>query len=68
MAGFESIKTFLGEVRTETKKVTWPKPSELKESTTVVVIAVLLITAFVSVIDLVLNKVLGLVMSIGGGA
>jgi preprotein translocase subunit SecE len=66
MGAIENIRTFLGEVRSETKKVTWPKRAELRESTTVVVVAVFLMTALISVVDLGLNKVLGFVMSIGG--
>jgi len=65
MAATAKIRTFLDEVRTETKKVSWPKRSELRESTTVVVISVFIITALIGVIDLALNKVLGFIMSVG---
>jgi len=64
MGSFEKIRTFLSEVRTEFRKVNWPKPDELKESTTVVIVAVLVITLFVTVVDFVLNKVLTLFVGI----
>jgi preprotein translocase subunit SecE len=62
---FDKIKTFLGEVRSEAKKVTWPRPQELKESTTVVIISVFIITAFISVVDLILSKSLDFVLRLG---
>jgi preprotein translocase subunit SecE len=65
MSSLDKIKSFLSEVRTETKKVTWPKMTELRDSTKVVVVSVFIITAFISVVDLFLNKVLRLFMQIG---
>jgi preprotein translocase subunit SecE len=65
MAATTKLRTFLGEVRAETKKVSWPKRAELRESTTVVVVSVFIITVLISVIDLALNKALGFVMSAG---
>jgi preprotein translocase subunit SecE len=65
MAAMGKIRTFLGEVRSETKKVSWPKRSELRESTTVVVVSVFIITVLISIIDLTLNKALNFVMTSG---
>jgi preprotein translocase subunit SecE len=65
MSGFVKIKTFLNEVKSETKKITWPKPEELKESTTVVIVAVFVITVFISIVDLLLTKVIDFVMAVG---
>jgi preprotein translocase subunit SecE len=65
MSTFEKIKTFLGEVRAESKKVTWPKPAELKESTTVVIVTVFIVTVFVSIVDLILNKGLDFLLRLG---
>ncbi len=65
MGIIDKIKTFLLEVKTETKKVTWPKMDELKASTMVVLVAVLIITAFISVVDLIVGKVLNFVMRLG---
>jgi len=65
MSSFEKVKTFLSEVRAESRKVTWPRREELKESTTVVIVSVFLITVFVSIVDLILNKILDTVLRLG---
>jgi preprotein translocase subunit SecE len=65
MSSFDKIRTFLTEVKSETKKITWPKPEELKESTTVVIVAVFVITVFISIVDLLLTKVIDFVMAVG---
>ena len=62
---FEKIRVFLGEVRSEIKKVTWPRPQELKESTTVVIISVFIITVFISIMDLILSRVLDFILRLG---
>ncbi|HEY4644514.1 MAG TPA: preprotein translocase subunit SecE [Bacteroidota bacterium] len=38
------------------KKVTWPTKEELRESTMVVIVVCLLISAFVYVVDMVVNQ------------
>ena len=65
MSAFEKTKTFLSEVKTETKKVTWPKREELKESTTVVVVTVFIITVFIWIVDLLVNQAVGFLMRLG---
>ena len=65
MSSFERIKTFLSEVKVETKKVTWPKPDELKESTTVVIVSVFLITVFIAIVDVLLNNAITFLIRIG---
>jgi len=65
MSAFEKIKTFLNEVKIETKKVTWPKPQELKESTTVVIISVFIITVFIAIIDLLLSRGVDFLLRLG---
>jgi preprotein translocase subunit SecE len=57
-----AVRTFFDEVRQELKKCAWPTWSELKESTLVVVVSVIILTVFVGVSDLVLNSVLKLVI------
>ena len=57
-----AIRTFFAEVRHELKKCAWPTWGELKESTVVVVVSVLILTVFVGVSDFVLNSVLKLVL------
>ena len=57
----ERIKIFLVETRTELKKVTWPTREELKESTRVVIVSTIIVTAFVGVVDQVLSRIIKLV-------
>ena len=57
-----AIRTFFDEVRQELKKCAWPTWGELKESTVVVVVSVLILTVFVGVSDFFLNSVLKLVL------
>ncbi|RPI72636.1 MAG: preprotein translocase subunit SecE [Ignavibacteriales bacterium] len=54
----EKIIGFFQDVVKEMKKVTWPTKEELKESTTVVIVVCLVISAFTYVIDMLINQVL----------
>ncbi|HEX9741054.1 MAG TPA: preprotein translocase subunit SecE [Ignavibacteriaceae bacterium] len=54
----EKIIGFFEDVVKEMKKVTWPTKAELKESTTVVIVVCLVISAFTYVIDMIINQVL----------
>jgi preprotein translocase subunit SecE len=53
---WQRIVVFLHEVRVEVTKVTWPTWEELKGQTLVVIVAVLLISAFIGAVDLVLSN------------
>ena len=57
-----AVRTFFDEVRQELKKCAWPTWGELKESTLVVVVSVIILTVFVVISDRVLNSVLKLVV------
>jgi len=48
---FGITKSFFTEVSKEMKKVSWPTREQLKESTMVVIVTTLIITAIVFVID-----------------
>jgi preprotein translocase SecE subunit len=58
-------KNFWGEVVTETKKCNWPERQELVESTVVVIVAVVLLAAFVGVSDKLLVTLLKFLISAG---
>ena len=65
MAWTEKVKglwsqagAFLKDVRVEMTKVTWPTWEELKGQTIVVIVAVLLIAAFIGSVDLVLSNLI----------
>ncbi len=54
----EKLLNFVTDVVREMKKVTWPTKEELRESTMVVVVVCLIISAFVYVVDLVVSGAL----------
>jgi preprotein translocase subunit SecE len=53
---------FLKEVRVELKKVTWPQRKEVIGSTAVVIVASFVVSFFLGFIDLVLQKMLGVIL------
>lgn len=53
----ERFRNYLGETRVEMKKVTWPTKVELKDATRVVIIASILLTVFIGVVDQVLSTI-----------
>ncbi len=57
----ERLKVFFKEVRLEMSKVTWPTRAELKDSTVVVIVSCLVISAFIGAVDYVLYSLVRLV-------
>jgi preprotein translocase subunit SecE len=53
-------REFLKDVRVESTKVSWPSRNELRDSTLVVIIAVLIVSAFIGAVDRLLTIVVGL--------
>jgi len=51
MAWTTQVREFVKEVQVESTKVSWPTRIELRDSTVVVIIAVLIISIFVGVVD-----------------
>ena len=51
------IKGFFNDVVKEMKKVSWPTKEQLKESTWVVVLATLVFTVFVYIVDFIMGNV-----------
>jgi preprotein translocase subunit SecE len=60
MQFFERVKQFLREVRAEMEKVTWPGRDEVRAATIVIIVLVILLAAFIGVVDFVVSRVLGL--------
>lgn len=48
---FRSTRIFIGETLGELQKATWPTRSELKESTLVVMVATLILGAYIALAD-----------------
>jgi preprotein translocase subunit SecE len=57
----EKVKNYLAETKVELKKVTWPNKGELKDATRVVVVASILLTIFIGIIDQILTQVIKVV-------
>jgi len=53
-------REFLKEVRGEIGKVSWPTREELRDSTLVVIVTVLIVSAFVGIVDRLLGLGMGL--------
>ncbi|MBI1799021.1 MAG: preprotein translocase subunit SecE [Candidatus Eisenbacteria bacterium] len=60
MAWTQQLREFVKDVRVESTKISWPTRSELRESTSVVIVTVLLVTLFVGVVDQGLTVLVGL--------
>jgi len=56
------IKKFFINVKAEMQKVSWPSREELLNSTSVVIVSVILLAIFVGVIDLLFTFMVGLII------
>jgi preprotein translocase subunit SecE len=55
MSVMERVREFIKDVRVESAKVSWPSRAELRDSTAVVIVTVMLVSAFLFVVDRVLT-------------
>jgi len=60
---FRSTRIFFGEMVDELRKATWPTPSELRDSTIVVIVAAVILGVFTSISDFALYQVVDLFTS-----
>jgi preprotein translocase subunit SecE len=60
MSWMTQAREFVKDVRVESGKVSWPTRNELRDSTIVVIIAVILVAVFVGIVDRVLGFLVGL--------
>ena len=56
----QSVREYIKDVRQEMTRVSWPTREELRDSTIVVIVTVLLVAAFIGVVDRLLNMAVGL--------
>ena len=56
----QRVKDFVADVRVESTKVSWPTRIELRDSTMVVIVTVLMVSVFLFIVDQALRWVLGL--------
>ena len=52
-------REFLKEVQVESTKVSWPTRNELRDSTTVVIVTVLIVSLFIGIVDRLLTFGIG---------
>ena len=57
-----NVKGFINDVRAEFKKISWPTFTELKSSTWIVIVVILILATFVFVCDQFLFRLLHAVM------
>jgi preprotein translocase subunit SecE len=60
MAWMEQVREFAKDVRVESSKVSWPTRNELRDSTIVVIVTVLIVMVFVGAVDRFLAWAIGL--------
>ena len=51
MGWMDRFREFVKDVRAESAKVSWPSRIELRDSTTVVIVTVIIVAAFIGVVD-----------------
>jgi len=60
-------RDFVGDVQTEMQKVTWPDWPQLKNSTFVIVVFVVIVSLLIFGMDFIVNILLNLLRSLLGG-
>jgi len=64
-SGYTRLKEFLGaEVPAEMKKVSWPNKQSVYSSTKAVIISVLMVSVYIAVLDLGLNRLFEIILRI----
>ena len=62
-----SARDFLGDVQTEMQKVTWPDWPQLKNSTFVIVVFVVVVALIIALMDVASNNALQVLRGVLGG-
>jgi preprotein translocase subunit SecE len=52
----ESTRSYLGDIRSEMKRVTWPSRERVQSTTLVVIVSVFIFAAYFKVVDTILTK------------
>ena len=63
---FDKAKTFMNEVWTEMNKVTWPSPEEVKASTKIVLMILVILAVIIGVYDKVFEVIVVKLLQLGG--
>ena len=57
---FERVTKFFRDVHSEMKYVSWPGKDDLKEGTIVVIVMSVIVAVFLSLVDFIFTKLMGL--------
>jgi preprotein translocase subunit SecE len=60
MSLIDRFREFVKDVRVEATKVSWPTRNELRDSTIVVIVTVIIVAIFIGTVDQILNRGVGL--------
>jgi preprotein translocase subunit SecE len=52
----ESTRSYLGDIRSEMKRVTWPSRERVQATTLVVIVSVFIFAAYFKIVDTILTK------------
>jgi preprotein translocase subunit SecE len=52
----ENTRSYLGDIRSEMKRVTWPSRERVQSTTLVVIVSVFIFAAYFKVVDTILTK------------
>jgi preprotein translocase subunit SecE len=66
MGWLDKIRSFLGDVRGELKRTTFPSAQEVRGTTTVVIITVFIFAFFLWVVDTILFKMVDWIFKVAG--
>ena len=53
------LKTYVGELKTEMRRVTWPSRKQVRSTTLVVIVTVFAFAGYFAVVDLLLGRAIG---------
>ncbi|MBD3347831.1 MAG: preprotein translocase subunit SecE [Candidatus Eisenbacteria bacterium] len=59
---FNKLVRFIKEVRNELKRVSWPSRDDVRESTTVVIVVVLVLAVFIGLVDWALSFLVSFIL------
>jgi len=62
MKMFNRLVKFIREVRNELKRVSWPSRDDVRESTTVVIVVVLVLAVFIGLVDWALSFLVSFIL------
>jgi preprotein translocase subunit SecE len=61
------ISRYLKEVRAEIRKVTWPSRQEVLRLTAIVIVVLVLMSAFMAIVDFAFSRLMQAIISLGSG-